>query len=290
MSEIVLKEFEGKELRTQIDDKGQAWFVAKDVCECLGLTYISKAIKGVDDRGKGMISIHTLGGQQEVLAVTKSGLYELTSQSRKPVGKKFRSWVNYEILPSIEKSGQYSIGQDSMDLELMNDPDVKMMREMVQNTIHRKKQELINQQLKIENAVLKSKIDNVDNTVHQLLRHRKGNDPIPKGMITLKKLRSKYFNGVNEAIVSEFLSAISHKSEPYTYVVNGVEYPTFCYLEEGLANISRAFFSSLEFVNDMPKNIRVQHEMIDGTFWLSKETTPIYIQDQLLIQGEINGL
>lgn len=44
-----------------------------------------------------------------VQTVTEAGLYALIFTSRKPVAKEFQRWVFEDVLPSIRKTGQYSI-------------------------------------------------------------------------------------------------------------------------------------------------------------------------------------
>ena len=92
------------EIRIEYVD-GEPWFVAKDVCASLDIKQTSVAIKELDGDEKGVISIHTLGGNQDMLHVNESGLYGLIFQSRKPVAKKFLRWVTREVLPSIRKTG-----------------------------------------------------------------------------------------------------------------------------------------------------------------------------------------
>ena len=89
-----------------IDDK--PWFVAKDVCEILGLIKYRDALSHVDDEDKRVsIVVDTLGGPQSMTAVNESGMYALIFQSRKPQAKAFRKWVTSEVLPSLWKYGYY---------------------------------------------------------------------------------------------------------------------------------------------------------------------------------------
>lgn len=44
-----------------------------------------------------------------MLTVNESGLYALIFKSRKPEAKAFRKWVTSEVLPSIRKTGKYSV-------------------------------------------------------------------------------------------------------------------------------------------------------------------------------------
>ena len=88
------------------DAQGEPWFVAKDVCGCLGLD-TSNLSKLLDEDEKGTYSIRTLGGPQEMSCVSEPGLYSLVLRSRKPEAKAFKRWVTHDILPAIRKSGGY---------------------------------------------------------------------------------------------------------------------------------------------------------------------------------------
>lgn len=87
--------------------KGEPWFVAKDVCDILGLTNSRKATAGLDDEEKGVTISDTPGGQQSLTIINESGFYSLIMQSRKPEAKSFKKWVTSEVLPSIRKYGYY---------------------------------------------------------------------------------------------------------------------------------------------------------------------------------------
>lgn len=99
-----------KPIRVELVD-GNPWFVAKDVCDALGIEKYRDALGRLDDDEKGCpVTVDTLGGPQKMSAVNESGLYNLIFQSRKPEAKKFRKWVTGEVLPSIRKTGRYEMG------------------------------------------------------------------------------------------------------------------------------------------------------------------------------------
>ncbi len=104
---------------------GEPAFVAKDVCEILGLTNVSLAVNGNPTRGenglsddeKGVCNVNTPGGFQEMLCVTESGLYALIFKSRRIEAEAFRRWVTHEVLPAIRKTGSYSLDRLPTHLE-----------------------------------------------------------------------------------------------------------------------------------------------------------------------------
>lgn len=85
---------------------GEPWFVAADALSALALD--RKALERLDDDEKGVSSIHTLGGSQDVNVINESGLYSLIMGSRKPEAKQFKRWVTSEVLPQIRKTGSYA--------------------------------------------------------------------------------------------------------------------------------------------------------------------------------------
>lgn len=99
----------------------EPWFVAKDVCDVLGLDNVTKAIARLDEDEKGLNSIHTLGGMQNVNTINEPGLYSMILTSRKPEAKDFKRWVTHEVLPSIRKHGMYATPQTIENM--LNDPD-----------------------------------------------------------------------------------------------------------------------------------------------------------------------
>lgn len=100
--------FEGDTLVRVIDRDGQPWFVAADLCRAMGLLNAADTVKSLDDDEKGIASIYTPGGRQEVIVVSESGMYMLIFKSRKPEAVRFRKWVTSVVLPTLRRTGTYS--------------------------------------------------------------------------------------------------------------------------------------------------------------------------------------
>ena len=88
---------------------GEPWFVAKDVCDCLDLGNPRTSIALLDEDEKGVHTMDTPGGAQEMSIISEPGLYSLILRSRKPEAKAFKRWVTHDILPSIRKTGGYGM-------------------------------------------------------------------------------------------------------------------------------------------------------------------------------------
>ena len=110
MSAIIPFQFEAHAVRVQVDDLGQPWFNATDVCDALEMGNPSQVIKShVDAEDLQKLETLTAGGRQRQNHVNESGLYALILGSTKDAAKRFKRWVTREVLPSIRKTGSYAV-------------------------------------------------------------------------------------------------------------------------------------------------------------------------------------
>lgn len=109
-NELTLFTFDGWEVRTGGTPE-YPLFVAKDICDVLGIANSRDALKRLDVDEKGVVLTDTLGGLQELAAVNEFGLFALIGTSRKPIAKPMQRWVNHEVLPTIRKTGSYGPAQ-----------------------------------------------------------------------------------------------------------------------------------------------------------------------------------
>jgi prophage antirepressor-like protein len=148
MTELSIFDFEGQEIRVSGSAERPEW-VAADVGAVLGLehTTLSRRVAKLPETWKGVYSIHTLGGQQQMLTVTEPGLYELIFRSDKPAAQRFRVWMFEEVLPSIRRTGSYSHSASQQ----VPDPQISQLIELAQTQV-----EVINEQQKMLAAALVS--------------------------------------------------------------------------------------------------------------------------------------
>jgi prophage antirepressor-like protein len=94
--------------------EGEPWFVGKDIAEALGYADTAAALKKhVDDEDKKLFKADDLPtlktSNYGAYLINESGLYSLMLKSKLPGAKKFKRWVTSEVLPSIRKTGAYSM-------------------------------------------------------------------------------------------------------------------------------------------------------------------------------------
>jgi prophage antirepressor-like protein len=108
MKEIV-KLFNNNPVRCFIVE-GKPYFSASDVCNCLGLDNITRAVKSLKKDGVTTSKvIDTIGRNQEIIIINEPNLYRLIFKSKKEEADKFQEWIFEEVIPSIRKTGKYSI-------------------------------------------------------------------------------------------------------------------------------------------------------------------------------------
>lgn len=149
------------QVRTMLID-GEPWFVGKDVAEALGYSNARDAIsKHVDGDDKGVAKCDTPGGKQNLSIINESGMYALVFGSKLDSAKKFKHWVTSEVLPSIRKTGSYSIINRKPDSYTIEDPAARARRWAEE---YEEKQELQNQNVLLlqENEEMKPKAEFYD--------------------------------------------------------------------------------------------------------------------------------
>lgn len=101
--------FEGREIRTSFNDQGDAFFVAKDICDALDLDHL-KVLERIPEWGQGVpLKGGPLDGHQMLKSLTEAGVYWIVLRSKKPEAEPFQRWVCQEVLPALRREGLYSL-------------------------------------------------------------------------------------------------------------------------------------------------------------------------------------
>jgi prophage antirepressor-like protein len=107
VKKLIPFEFENNQIRT-IANGDEIWVVAKDVAEALEYKWAGSAtISHVPEQWKGVNSVLTPSGTQEMTVLSEQGLYFFLGRSDKPKALPFQMWLAGEVVPSIRKTGKY---------------------------------------------------------------------------------------------------------------------------------------------------------------------------------------
>ena len=132
-----------------IERNGEPWFVAKDIAEILGYVWNgTQRISHIPEEWRGVTSVVTPSGNQEMSVISEQGLYFFLNRSDKPSALPFQKWIAGEVLPSIRKHGGYLTEKTIEDI--INDPDtiirmaqaLKAEREKIKKLESEKKESL----------------------------------------------------------------------------------------------------------------------------------------------------
>lgn len=105
--------------------KGEPWFVGKEACRALGIANRWDAFARLSEHQKDDLGIpDAIGRIQKTTIVSEGGLYKLAFQSRKPEAEAFTDLVVDVILPSIRKTGTYSVRKEVPNTDIIKDPQL----------------------------------------------------------------------------------------------------------------------------------------------------------------------
>ena len=143
-------------VRTTIDEKGDPWFCAKDLCDVLGYKRADNAVRqhvNPSDALKQCVAriaknrYGECNGKMQVVQmifVNESGFYALVLGSKLATAMKFKDWVTSVVLPQIRKTGGYIPVKEGESEE----ETIRNAEEILRATL-KKKEELLEQQKKL---------------------------------------------------------------------------------------------------------------------------------------------
>lgn len=135
MNELTIYQFKKNPVRIIRDAQNELWWIAKDVCDVLGLLNITEATRSIDNHDLSKTEVTDQGGiKRHMIIVNEPGLYQLILRSNKPEAKEFQYWVTHEVLPSIRKTGSYSVNQSLLEQSILAIADsVKIIAQATAN-------------------------------------------------------------------------------------------------------------------------------------------------------------
>jgi len=110
---LQLFNYKGKDVRAIWFEEKQDWvYPLIDVCGCAGIINVSNVVKRLRPKGVHTMDLLSDGGVQATTCISLSNVFLVLLQSRKEEAEPFQDWVCEEVLPSIFKTGSYSVNDD----------------------------------------------------------------------------------------------------------------------------------------------------------------------------------
>lgn len=234
---IVPFQFNTHEIRVVLIG-GEPWFVAKDVCEVLEQPNISQVVLRLKSYEKGIHNVDTLGGNQEMAIISESGLYRLVLTSRKPQAEPFQDWVVQDVLPSIRKTGSYSVQSQPQTTQLRL-PAHKLAEEITESIFQ------IQNKISDNNPRLAQFL--IDLAISEVMPASNSLTGVKlKGVAEIAESLGLPVNFQNRSSLGKFVKkSCGHLAQQEERLVNGQQRSVACYPEDDLEVIDaiRAFFS-----------------------------------------------
>ena len=194
-------------IRAFADENGEPWFVAADVARVLDYRTASDAIRYLDDDEADTLKqrIRSENGveqERQMLIINESGLYNLVFRSRKPEAKKFRKWVTEEVLPSIRKTGSYSVTKNPVDVVVYSDNPLERCKALTAILEKQEEEKLLLEQQKhiaeqerdsVKEAFSRSVVSDNDKLYSTFIKELKMTNPCASSL--LKELKIFGQNG-----------------------------------------------------------------------------------------------
>ena len=241
--------FENKEIRV-LGSYNEPWFVAKDICDILGLSNITNALKNIPEKWMTLKLLRSSYNSQHMNMISEPAVYKLIMRSNKPVAQKFQEVVCEEILPSLRKKGEYkiqSIIDKNKELE-----EEKLILQANNLTIYNdkilleeEKNKLEKQKTKVEEKFKNTdeKYNNILNRHCQLLKKRKRNIYEIGNVLYIithpaftSHYNTEYYKfGISTQNVDETIPALTQRLSSYnTCAPSNYEICYYIYIEENL--------------------------------------------------------
>jgi anti-repressor protein len=108
VSALEVFQYADREVRT-ISIDGELWFVLSDICGVLDIANAGNVAGRLDEADVRQTDIRSGGQRRAVTIVSEAGMYEVVIRSDKPEARQFRWWVTHEVIPTIRRTGAYTV-------------------------------------------------------------------------------------------------------------------------------------------------------------------------------------
>nr|DAE20599.1 MAG TPA: hypothetical protein [Siphoviridae sp. ctJ3t72] len=124
-SNLSTYDFHKSNIRVISSQDNEILFCLADVCAVLQLANPTHTVNSIKEEFElptlNVASFDTGYGVKEFTMITEPQLYFVMMRSRAKIAREFRQWICNEVLPSIRKTGGYTLSQKDKALKELND-------------------------------------------------------------------------------------------------------------------------------------------------------------------------
>lgn len=97
------------------DVNGELWFCARDVANAIEYSDISHWNRWLEEDDKLLLQNGGSGQSRNMIYISESALYRVLIKTDVPKAKPFERWITKEVIPTIRKTGSYSLPRISKE-------------------------------------------------------------------------------------------------------------------------------------------------------------------------------
>ena len=199
-------------VRVFTDENGEPWFYGNDVAKILGYSYLDNAIRDhVDEEDRKSLkykaSVKMAGSLwtnpndfSSKIVISESGVYSLVFGSNLPSARQFERWVTKEVLPSIRKTGSYSVTKNPVDVVVYSDNPLERCKALTAILEKQEEEKLLLEQQKhiaeqerdsVKEAFSRSVVSDNDKLYSTFIKELKMTNPCASSLLKELKIFGK---------------------------------------------------------------------------------------------------
>ena len=199
-------------VRAFVDENGEPWFYGNDVAKILGYSDLDQAIRDhVDEEDRKSLkykaSPKTVGSLwtnpndfSSKIVISESGVYSLVFGSNLPSARQFERWVTKEVLPSIRKTGSYSVTKNPVDVVVYSDNPLERCKALTAILEKQEEEKLLLEQQKhiaeqerddVKEAFSRSVVSDNDKLYSTFIKELKMTNPCASSLLKELKIFGK---------------------------------------------------------------------------------------------------
>jgi len=130
MSDVQVFKYQGLQEIRAIIYNGDPLVVGKDIASGLGHANPQRAVRdhvpAAHRRVTDSVTPYHLGLDPKTVLITEAGLYRLIMRSNTPEAEAFQEWVTAEVLPTIRKTGSYTLPSEYQERLAIAEPKAQL--------------------------------------------------------------------------------------------------------------------------------------------------------------------
>ena len=236
----------------QID--GKVWFPATKTALALGYSNPNKAV--LDHCSGAGVTIREVSypsGSKALKFIDEANFYRLIMRSSMPNAEKVQNWVVEEVMPTIRKTGQYTINPMPVDpLDLMQ--------------MHIDNARAYNKRLAETNKKVEALEEKIDKKLESYVPAHE------EEVVTAIHIRNENFPGLSEEVVRRLLNAVDHPTKAQKLVKDYNSFEPEMFLKKGLSAAIADIFDTIEFDKEVPTAYQFKSCLIESKFRVKKSS------------------